>query len=341
MAGYYLLGSEQSIEYQLDEDNNAANTKPSVKKNHKVAKVIYLDGETQKATDVFNYVCPAKWRHEDGGSCFKSGHKQDHYLYLCTDTEVLIYDLEKNEVAHHISHPYFNDLHHVRPYGNNVLVVSTGLESLLEVDLSGKLINLWEMDEQTSVFKRFSKDEDFRKLFSTKPHSTHANFTEVIGKDIWVSRLKQRDFLNVTSADKTTRAISEHTGIHDGIVIDNMLYHTAVNGLVIRTKVTENGELTEQEVFDLNENNKEHQPLGWCRSINIINEELVMVGFSRFRPTTSQSNISWAGNIKSLITGNRILPSRICLYSLKERKIIKEINIEKFGLSTIYSILDA
>ena len=45
---------------------------------------------------------------------FKSGALVDGLLYVCTQTEVLVYRLPDFHVVTYISLPMFNDLHHVR-----------------------------------------------------------------------------------------------------------------------------------------------------------------------------------------------------------------------------------
>src|SRR5689334_13759813 len=46
---------------------------------------------------------------------FKSATVRGDRLYACTQTEVIVYSLPDYTQLHHISQPWFNDVHHVTP----------------------------------------------------------------------------------------------------------------------------------------------------------------------------------------------------------------------------------
>ena len=73
-----------------------------------------------------------------------------------------------------ISHPCFNDLHHVTVGPQDTLFVAvTGLDAVAEVTLDGELIRLTSTVEGVDVWDRFSPDVDYRRCASTKPHASH------------------------------------------------------------------------------------------------------------------------------------------------------------------------
>ena len=87
-------------------------------------------------------------------------------------------------------------------------------------------------------------------------------------------------------------------------------------------------------------------PLGWCRAIRILDNDRVIVGFSRLRSTKLADKVRWAKAQVKRIAGMSgyedtlpLLPTRICCLDLQERKMEWEWDLEEFGMNAVFSIL--
>lgn len=269
-------------------------------------------------------VCPA----EDAAITFQASTICGHYLYVCTQTEVLIYRLPEFEQIGYLSLPFFNDLHHVRPTpGGNILVAVAGLEMVVEVTMAGEVCRAWNVLGEEPW--QLSSDIDFRKL-STKPHRSHPNYLFYTGTDAWATRFHQGDAICLTQPAKRIDISSER--IHDGVVSDGRIYFTSVNGWI---HIANSSTLTIEATIDLNEMHSDETLLGWCRSLLVVGDKL-WVGFSRIRPTKWRNNVGW------LIRGFKdARPTHIACYDLAARECIVEIDLEPMGLNAVYSIFPA
>ena len=123
--------------------------------------------------------------------------------------------------------------------------------------------------------------------------------------------------------------------IHDGLVHNGEIYFTAVHGeVVVVDAVTR--EVTRR--YDLNELAKTDTPLGWCRGIEIVDENRVLVGFSRLRPTKWKEKIRWA---KYKIAGGDsrgFSPTGIGLFDLHRREMCWHMDLEPAGVNAVFSI---
>ncbi|MEX0827630.1 MAG: hypothetical protein WD005_01630, partial [Haliea sp.] len=50
-------------------------------------------------------------------------------------------------------------------------VVVTGLDTVIRVNATGKIVNEWSAVSGELPFERFDRDTDYRKIASTKPHT--------------------------------------------------------------------------------------------------------------------------------------------------------------------------
>lgn len=269
-------------------------------------------------------VCPA----DEPAILFKSGTIVGDRLYVCTQTEVLIYSLPDFEVVGYISLPSFNDVHHVRPVDNgNLLVAISGLDMVTEVTTDGEVVGEWDVcgDE---LWTRFSRDVDYRRVSSTKPHKAHPNHLFDIGGERWVTRFEQRDVACVTDLSKRVDIGIER--VHDGLVHDGFVFVTTVNGHIA---VIDAETLAIVNVYDLNTMSPGNDLLGWCRSIAVEDGRRMWVGFSRLRPTAARDNVAW---VKQGF--KRMLATRIACYDLEARSLLTEIDLEGHGLNAVFGI---
>jgi hypothetical protein len=286
------------------------------------------------ATTCLEYVSPADTCAPEEAILFKSGSVVEDKLYVCTQTEVLVYQLPGFAQLAHISLPCFNDVHHVRPTPQGTLLVAiSGLDMVVEVTLGGEVVREWDTYDG-KPWSRFSQSIDYRKGISTKPHKSHPNHLVLVGDEVWVTRFEQKDALCLNLSDgRSDKRI--HIGIervHDGVFHNGRLYFTTVNGyIVVANPVT----LEIEETINLSAMHEPDTLLGWCRGL-LVDGDLAWVGFSRIRPTKFRETVSWVR------TGfKQSMPTHIACYDLARQRCIAEIGLEEFGLNAVFSIFPA
>jgi hypothetical protein len=301
-----------------------------------LAVLAAVDTETGVLTRLFEYCSPVSVKAEDNASVvFKSGHLDEKYFYLCTTTEVLLLDRHTLATVAYISHPHFNDLHHVRPAPDGSLIVTcTGLDSVFRMNCAGEMLAEWStIGEDT--WARFDKAQDYRKVLSTKPHKSHPNFCFFVGDDLYANRLQQRDCVCLTDGSQPSYPY-KLAGGHDGIARNGRIYLTTVNGFVI---VFDQRSREVVEKVDLNEIVRSEYALGWCRGVEILPDGRLIVGFSRLRPTKWAENVKWLKYRLSMSSEKPRLPTRLCCIDISRQRIEWELNLEDQGLNEIYSVI--
>jgi hypothetical protein len=235
-----------------------------------------------------------------------------------------------------VSLPCFNDLHHVAVAPDGRLYVAvTGLDAVAELAPDGVLLNLHSVTGKP-VWERFSKTTDYRRVATTKPHQSHPNFVFFRDGKPWVTRFVQRDAMPLygEAGARDSFALGEE-GVHDGHVDGGSIFFTAVNGLVLRADLVSG----KMQRFDLNQAQGpyEDRPLGWCRGILPLGEE-VWVGFSRIRYTALRQNIDWVRRGFRNIDRLPPAPTRIARYDLGNNALVDEVDLEPAGMNTVFSI---
>ena len=77
---------------------------------------------------------------------FKSGSRNGDEIYLCSQTEVMVFDLPSFDLKTHISLPFFNDVHHViAGEDDSLIVANTGLEMVVNLSRDGDILNAWNV----------------------------------------------------------------------------------------------------------------------------------------------------------------------------------------------------
>ena len=304
---------------------------------HEKAKLAVVDVDTGHAAVVLAYETPADARPDkDWSIVFKSGSLIGNKLYVCTQTEVLVYDVEKNfEQIGYISLPMFNDLHHVKPATNgNLLVVCTGLDSLIEVTDAGEFVSIRNVLGR-DIWDLFSPNVDYRRVPNTKPHQAHPNYVFETGdQQVWVTRFEQRDAICMT--DPSRRIAIDVQRPHDGVVRGDEVIFTTVDGHVV---IADWPTQQIKRVVNLNLITTHGKVLGWCRGLAFLDTDRIIVGFSRIRATKYRKAINWAGN---RIGHTRLLgrmPTRIAAYDLNHNQILWEIGLEMIDVDVIFSVL--
>ena len=296
---------------------------------------LVVDLDTGEAEKVLDYVSPESNRNEteDASVLFKAGYMDEHYLVACTQTEVLLYSAVDFHLKKVISLPCFNDIHHVtRSRKGTLLVVSTGLDTLFELSMEGELLNEWPSSD-FKTWEVYDRSIDYRKVLTTKPHINHANFCFETDQGYWMTRHISKDAICLQTGD--VMHVGDR-GPHDGEVEGDHVYFTTVDGKVIRVSLQDYNDKTE---FDLGPFNNSDINLGWCRGLFVKNESEFIVGFSRLRPSKYDDYTRWLKRAvkKDAYAGS--LPTRIAHYDFGRQALVNEINLERYDLNCVFSIL--
>lgn len=290
--------------------------------------ILDLDTRSGKAGVAVEYVSPPEvCPPEAPAILFKSGTVVADLLYVCTQTEVLVYRLPSFERVAYVSLPLFNDVHHVRPNrAGNLLIANTGLDMVVEVTMAGDIVQIWNVLGE-DPWQRFSPDIDYRRIPTTKPHLAHPNHVFHIGDEPWATRFQQKDAISLS--DPRRRIDIGLERVHDGVVHEDRVYFTTVNGLVAIADTTD---LKVIEVIDLTRAHPADMLLGWTRGIFVDGSRL-WVGFSRIRPTKIRENVGWV-----LHGLKRDFGTHVGCYDLVTRRCLAQIPVEPFGLSAIFGV---
>lgn len=293
-----------------------------------IARLATFTGE---ASTVAEYVSPPDARAPDSPAIlFKSGTLEGDRLYVCTQTEVLVYRVPEFDQVAYLSLPQFNDLHHVRPTpAGTLLIANTGLDMVLEVTLGGEIVREWDVLDGRP-WTRFSRDVDYRRIATTKPHMSHPNYVFIVDDDVWTTRFEQRDAVCLTRPGRRIEIGAERP--HDGVLHGGRIYFTTVDGKLV---VGDPRRLEILETIDLTSMHEPDTVRGWCRGI-MFDGDHVWVGFSRIRPTRFRENVGWVAR-----GFRRDFGTHVACYDLVERRCVKEIRVEPFGLSAIFGIFPA
>ena len=297
--------------------------------NYHKGLILEVDTRTGDVVCSAEYVSPpALCADGEPAILFKSGTLQGDKLYVCTQTEVLIYAIPDFELLSHLSLPCFNDVHHVRPTPDgNLLIANSGLDMVLEVTPDGAIVREWNtLGEEP--WSQFCRETDYRRVASTKPHRSHPNQVFYIEDNVWVTRFQQKDAICLTEPGQ--RIAVDSALAHDGLVHDGRVYFTTVDGFIV---VADAATKTVDERIDLNALESRDAHLGWCRGI-LVDDDKVWVGFTRLRMTKFRENLSWVRwGFK------QHLPTRIACYDLAHRRRLTEVDLQAHGLDAVFSIV--
>jgi hypothetical protein len=323
MPSLYVLGARQRKLLLKHEDEWHL---------YESALIVELDVDTGEARTCLEYKSPPEARASHHSSnVFKSGTIVGNILYTCTSTEVLIFELPEFKRVGYISLPCFNDLHHVTPtQDGNLLVVSTGLDLLVKCTPQGRVLSEHNVLNE-DPWSRFSKTTDYRKVESTKPHVSHPNFAFELDGEIWVTRFCQRDAISLNGSGKRIEIGIQSP--HDGLVRDDRIYFTTVDGKII---IVDRSTLKIDRIVDLKAIDDHNVLLGWCRGLLPLDDRLVWVGFTRVRKTNFQENVLWVKNF--FRDGMEVKPTHIALYDLNQNRRVREFNLESGGMNIVFSI---
>jgi hypothetical protein len=328
MSLLYLLGGRQRKSIFRNEEEQHL---------YEAALIMVLDPATGTVKPLLEYKSPPEARASDESShTFKTATLIGNKLYACTSTEVLIFELPSFKRIGYVSLPCFNDLHHVTPTPEgNLLVVSTGLDMVVKVTPEGRVLAEWNVLGE-EPWSRFSRNVDYRKVESTKPHQSHPNHVFQLGEDVWVTRLSQKDAVCLTTPGGRININVQRP--HDGLVVEDRIYFTTVDGRIV---IANRQSLAVEQIIDLSEIHRGQDQsdvlLGWCRGVLPLDESRLWVGFTRVRKTKITENVMW---IKHAFR-DKEKPTHISLYDIEKRRCLQEIDLEPHGMNIIFGIYSA
>jgi len=301
------------------------------------ALILEVDTETAKVKTRVEYRTPPEARASDKFSInFHAPTLHGNTLYTCTTTEVLVFRVPEFEQVGYISLPQFNDVHHVAlsPDGN-LLVVSTGLDMVVKCTPTGEVLEEFNVLGE-NPWHRFSQAVDYRKVKTTKPHSSHPNYVFELNGEWWVTRFNQRDAISLNGTGGRINIAVEKP--HDGILHAGLIYFTTVDGKLI---IVDQKSLQVAEIVDLRKISDGAQQIlpAWCRGLLPVGDNKFWIGFTRIRKTQFKENVRW---VKTIINEGTIMkPTHIALYNLADCTCVKEIDLEPHGMNGIYGIVAA
>ena len=293
------------------------------------AQLLLINWDSGEVVKEINYTSPEESRNPS--MMFKVADVTEDSIIPVTNSEIVEYDRHSHQVKNVITHPSFNDLHSVKKIGDRYYVVNTGLEILQVVCEKGEIHEEHNI-AKVETWERFSKDVDYRKIGSTKPHETHFNNVFTVGDDIFVTRLVQKDAINLRNPED--KFDIEVGNPHDGVVHEDQVFFTTTDGRLV---IFEAHSRKRTQVIDINVllENSELKPGGWCRGVLPISQERVLVGYTQLRHTKFKEFISWAKNM-----GDTPAPTRILELDLKNNRVAKEFIYPGKAGSALFSILN-
>jgi len=304
---------------------------------YEAALILEVCGDSGEVRTCVEYQTPPEARAGDKASInFHSGAVVGNALYTCTTTEVLVYRLPEFTQIGYISLPCFNDLHHVTPSSDgNLLVVSTGLDMVVKITPQGRVLEYWNVLKE-DPWARFSRDVDYRKVETTKPHVAHPNFVFELDGEVWVTRFYQHDAVSLNGSHRRIDVSGESP--HDGLIRGERIYFTAVDGKIV---VVNRRTLRIEQTIDLREiQDRDGLVLpAWCRGLWLQDDRKLWVGFTRIRSTRLRENVRWVKTV--LREGTVVKPTHLALFDIGDKKCLKEIDLEPFGMNAIYGIFPA
>ncbi len=295
------------------------------------ARAALLDTETGEAKVVLRYRTPdGLCAPGEASHAFKAGSWDGERLLLCTQTEVLTVDPRDMSVVGHWSHPWLNDVHHVARLDGALQVVSTGLDSVLE--LRGEKFRL-RYTLTGDPWDRFDREADYRLVPHTKPHLSHPNFVFRTGHGIWATRFHSSDAVCLDEPSRTLDIGVGHP--HDGHLHQGRVWFTTVNGHVVSFDAEAAADRFDH---DLNAIEDCGVPLGWCRGLAFVGRS-AFVGFTRLRATRWRKNLSWVRHGFQLPKGYTPFPTRVVQYDLAQGAQLGQWDLEPLDLNVIFSVL--
>jgi len=298
------------------------------------AVIQLIDWDRKKVLRQVEYVSPKENLGEGLSMMFKGAQVVDDQLYVVTNTEVLKYDLSNFRLIDVLTHSSFNDLHAILVNENGTYVCNTGLEVVQRFDGTGELCDEWNL-AASPTWRRFDKGVDYRRVASTKPHDVHINHLFELNGEMWVnlgSRRVARSLANTDCVIDMDACFGEDEKVlcHDGLVRDEYIYFTSVNGSVL---IVERETKKFKERIDFSSQGNGEKKIGWTRGIEVVGQK-AYVGVSKMRHSKFREYTKW------MLTGKQLpMPSSILEMDLQTHRVSGVYEMQGVQGCAIYSII--
>ena len=217
-------------------------------------------------------------------------------------------------------------------FDDQLAVTSTGLDMVAFLDVESgmprNLINVTGRD----IWYRHSPTIDYRLVHSTRPHDGHPNYIFRINDEFWVTRCTYDDAICLDDPSKRID-IGRGRGAtaHDGIVIDNEIFFTTVDGRLAVADSKLNAIVRDLDLLGM-ENNKLLR--GWCRGL-FIDGIYAFVGFSKLRETEDRRKVKWINRFRG---AEQVNQASVVCYDLIAQKKIDEWRFDAEEIGCIYGV---
>ena len=298
------------------------------------AVIQVLDWSTKTAIKTIKYVPPVEHLGEGLSVMFKGAAVYKDKIYVATNTEVVVYDLVSLRCENVISHASFHDLHAVFVKDEDIYVCNTGLEIVQKLDSRGHQREEWNL-ATVPTWERFDRSRDYRGVATTKPHEVHINHLFELEGEVWVTlggAMKARPLQKESPCiDMKPRCEDATVLCHDGLVKDDYIYFTSVDGNII---IVSRDTRKVEDRIDLATLSVGGAALGWTRGLEIVGNK-AYIGATKLRGSKFKEYTKW------LLTRNGAsMPSSILEVDLIEKCISDVYPMGVDRSCAIYSIIE-
>ncbi|WP_260293759.1 hypothetical protein [Sedimenticola hydrogenitrophicus] len=302
------------------------------------AKLLKLNLESGAVTELLSVAeGNENFPNEHPNLQFTSAYVEKATLWLPMDTEIRKYNYPELKVLQTISHPCFQNIHSVTAIDGFLYATSTGLDTVAVLNKEeGNIVKLINA-EGKSTWHRFLADTDYRQVHSTRPHECHPNYVFKANSKIWVTRCTQEDAICLDDF----ASVIDITGgsgiaVHDGVVLDDKIFFTAVDGCIM---IADANQKTVIETLEINKLTEFDGVRGWCRGL-LIDDDILYIGFSRLRKTRAKGKLAWVKKLAKRNKNDVFTYASILAFDLKSGKIVADYPLPEESIHAIYSVIN-
>jgi hypothetical protein len=172
--------------------------------------LIEIDWESKEVVKKVDLSCPSGFDYTSEVMIVASMRKNTLYI-LDKDFQIIRY----------ISHPYFNDIHSVSISSAGLIVTSTGIDSIIELNLNGEILWSWHGFQHGYAKDKFGVERclDFNRNhnlydYPTLTQTTHVNSAIESPKDtniVYASLFHQGEIIKINKDNK------KHSVVYRGL----------------------------------------------------------------------------------------------------------------------------